>query len=128
VRNNGCDDCRVTPIDQLKTIHYTACKKPWSCPTARTNGNDRKQRSRIDTEATDITTCMLLHREWFLVRKEFEELHYSVSKNEEILSRNTGKYNEEHFLGYCEDEGKYLSMIFPSKGFDIGKLYSHKSQ
>jgi len=128
VKNNGCDDCRETPIDQLTTIHYTACKKPWSCPTARTNNNDKTQRHRIDVALTNATMCMLLHQEWFKIRREFDELYYSVSKDKKILSRRIGKYNEEFYLGYCETESKYLSMIFPEHDFDISKLYPHMEE
>jgi len=123
MRNNGCDDCRITPIDDVRTIHYTACKKPWSCPTARTNNNDKKQRHRINTDLTNITMCMNLHMEWFKIRKEFDELHYFVSKDKDIVTRNTGTYNPEYFLGYCEEEGKYIPIKFPESGFDIAKLY-----
>ena len=68
---------------------------------------------------------MLLHKEWFQLRKEFDELHHSVSKNEAIISRNTGKFKEEYYLGYCNDEGDYNSMLFPEHDFDITKLYPH---
>lgn len=35
-RNNrpelgGCEDCRVLPVEETKTVHFTACKKPWDC-------------------------------------------------------------------------------------------------
>ena len=27
----SCEDCRVTPVELVKSVHYTACKKPWEC-------------------------------------------------------------------------------------------------
>ena len=122
VKNNGCDDCRITSIEQVKTIHYTACKKPWNCPTAR---EGPKQRHRIDPSLVDIDMCYKLHREWFQIRKEFEELHYSVTKNEGIIGKGKGDYKKEYYLGYCTGEGKYNPMVFPEDSFDISKLYPH---
>lgn len=30
--NNGqCEDCRILPVEETMTVHYTACKKPWEC-------------------------------------------------------------------------------------------------
>lgn len=34
-RNNNpddiCEDCMVTPSEQIYSSHYTKCRKPWSC-------------------------------------------------------------------------------------------------
>jgi len=122
--NTGCDDCSITPIDQPKTVHYSACKKPWSCPTSRQDENrGPNKRNRIHTMETEVHMCYLLHKEWFKLRKEFDELLYSVYNDEIILSRSWGKYNVEHFLGYCKDESKYLSIKFPQSDFFIERLY-----
>ena len=71
--------------------------------------------------------CMSLHREWFSLRREFDELHSGLTSNEEIREgirkSRTGDFEPEHFLGYCEGEGKYMPMVFPEGGFDIQKLY-----
>ena len=122
VRNNGCDDCRITPIDNVYTIHYTACKKPWSCPTAR---EGPRERHRIDPSLVNMDMCYKLHREWFELRKDFEKLHYSVTKNEDVLGKDTGDYKKDYYLGYCSAEGKYNPMVFPEGSFDISKLYTH---
>jgi len=29
--NGKCHDCRVLPVSETKTVHFTACKKPWEC-------------------------------------------------------------------------------------------------
>lgn len=26
-----CEDCRILPVHETMTVHYTACKKPWEC-------------------------------------------------------------------------------------------------
>ena len=26
-----CEDCRVLPVAETRTVHFTACKKPWDC-------------------------------------------------------------------------------------------------
>eukprot|EP00985_Skeletonema_marinoi_P033461 scaffold41374_cov153-Skeletonema_marinoi.AAC.2 len=29
-----CEDCRMTPIEQVKTVHCAACQKTWECRLA----------------------------------------------------------------------------------------------
>jgi len=42
--NGKCEDCRILPVNETKTVHFTACKKPWECnvPHPRVPGPKRK--------------------------------------------------------------------------------------
>mmetsp|Transcript_31201 Transcript_31201/g.47788 ORF Transcript_31201/g.47788 Transcript_31201/m.47788 type:complete len:484 (+) Transcript_31201:84-1535(+) len=119
--NVHCEDCRVTPIDLVRTVHYTACKKPWECavPHPRVPRN-KKQVYRL-SHLTNITTCMNLHRKWFELREDFEEELQKASGV--VPAKRDGTHEEKYFMGYCKRPGQYITMELPPENFDIGKIY-----
>ena len=141
--NKKCIDCRTLPIEIIKTVHYTACKKPWECslPTPRTP-KDKSQVYRL-SQLTNVTTCGLLFRKWFDLRGELEDLlSYHVNKKKrptgntnitlykpsergtEDYTGNRVGYKSEYFGGYCTGLGKYIPMNPPPDDFDIETIYS----
>ena len=114
-----CEDCRNTPLENTWTLHYTACKKPWACPTAR---EKKRERHRINSKDVNMDTCHKHHSEWFKLRKEFDELLSSSTGNTTLSSRNIGTYKKESFHGYCHGENDYVPTILP-RDFDIRKVY-----
>jgi hypothetical protein len=116
-----CTDCRILPVDQVKTAHYTACKKPWECtlPHPR-KPRDAKQKHRLQ-ELTNITTCGLLFRKWFDLRQDFEQ---KLQKAGNVIpSLRDGNYEEQYFGGYCKGKGNYIAMNPPPQQFDISNVY-----
>ena len=121
--NTECEDCRNTPIEFVKTVHYTACKKPWECKLAHPrNPRDKKQKYRLQN-LVNVTMCMDLVREWFALRKDFEDELRIASGGKAELSFREGAFQSQYFLGYCSAEGKYLPMKPPPDNFDIKSLY-----
>ena len=120
-QQDQCEDCRVTPVELVKSVHYTACKKPWECtlPHPRTT-RDPRQQYRVDN-LTNITTCGKLFEKWFEYRREFEAQLYETAGV--IPSNRDGSYEPSSFLGYCKRGGHYIPMNLPSEDFDISKLY-----
>lgn len=115
-RNPGeefdCTDCRNTDISLVKSIHYCACKKPWTCPVAREKQNER---NRIDVLSglVNLTTCNLLHKEWFKLRRLYEDRMVKETGDKRILETRRGTFQEDIFMNYCEDEGKYIPIVHP---------------
>lgn len=102
-----CEDCRVVPVEETRTVHYTACNKPWDCrlPHPRVF-RDTAQTYRLK-ELTNITTCGLLFRKYFNVRNDLE-IRISSSMNlVPIVPR--GDLHPEYFRGYCKS-GKYIAL------------------
>lgn len=118
-----CEDCRNTPVEKSWTLHYTACKKPWACPTKREN---RKERHRIDSSIVNMDMCNQHHSEWFKLRKEFDALLASATGNTTIQSQNIGDYKKEAFHGYCKGEKDYIPIFLPEGKFDIRKIYENQ--
>jgi hypothetical protein len=50
-----CQDCRHTPISQIRSIHLTLCQKPWWCPLW-----------------IEEPQCSKFHYEWHRIREDFE--------------------------------------------------------
>jgi len=121
--NNQCEDCRNTPITAVKTAHYTACKKPWECKMAYPrNPRDKKQKYRLEN-LVNVTMCMDLVREWFALRREFEDALTVASGGAAKLSDRTGGFQDQYFLGYCKGDGKYTAIEPPPQDFDIKRVY-----
>jgi hypothetical protein len=73
-----CDDCRVTPWEDVYSVHLTTCRKPWECPFLRT---------------PQPLLCRTAHRAWFDTRRKLElEWKQRLPK---------GGWKAEWTLGYC---------------------------
>jgi hypothetical protein len=120
--NTECEDCRNTPIELVKTVHYTACKKPWECKIAHPRvPRDKRQQYRLQN-LVNVTMCMDLVTEWFALRKEFEDALENASKGKAQLSSRDGAFERQYFLGYCSRDGGYVAMKPPP--YDVvKKLY-----
>mmetsp|Transcript_12208 Transcript_12208/g.18339 ORF Transcript_12208/g.18339 Transcript_12208/m.18339 type:complete len:516 (+) Transcript_12208:50-1597(+) len=123
--NTKCEDCRMTPVEVVKTVHYTACKKPWECqiPTPRVP-RDKRQAYRLHN-LVSIDNCSRLVKEWFKLRKEFEDALETASNGQVKPSTRDGVYYKDYFLGYCRGErgGNYVAIEPPPDDFDIKKIY-----
>jgi hypothetical protein len=119
--NTNCEDCRITPIEEVNTVHYTACKKPWECtvPYPRKT-NVELQKYRL-SHLTNITTCGLLFSKWFELRQDFEDLLQNETGLEP--SQRNGSFEQDYFKGYCASGRRYIPMNPPPEGFNIKKLY-----
>ena len=121
--NTQCEDCRNTPIESVKTVHYTACKKPWECQMANPRvPRDKRQQYRLEN-LVNVTYCMTIVREWFEIRREFEAALEVASNGQVKPVSRTGTYEDEYFLGYCRNSGGYVAIEPPPEGFDIKRIY-----
>jgi len=128
-----CEDCRIVPPHLVKTMHYTACHKPWECsvPHPRVPG-DQRQVYRL-SHLTNITTCMLMHKEWFQLRQELEDSIVEIIRgdnnsakkmaNSKLMPERVGTFEKEFFLGYCRNSYDYIPMVLP-ENFTIERIYA----
>jgi hypothetical protein len=119
--NGQCEDCRILPLEETYTVHYTACKKPWEC----TVPNPRVPRNKRDVhrlqELTNVTTCGKLHHRYFEIRRDIED---RIAKQTGLVpSRRDGAFHPEFFYGYCKAGSNYLSMEDISETFDMKQVY-----
>ncbi|KAL7524410.1 hypothetical protein ACHAXR_001557 [Thalassiosira sp. AJA248-18] len=93
-----CQDCRDTPIEEVKSVHFTLCSKPWKCPVW----------GGVTGETKNI--CAKFHQEWFRIR---EDLDRKSAAEEGVEYKNPGgKHKPEVFHGYCKSNGErgYISI------------------
>lgn len=112
--NGKCEDCRVLPIDETRTVHFTACTKPWDCTVPhpwKPHHRNQDQAYRI-RELTNVTTCRLLFRKYFDIRYEIESMIASSLGVFVDPSNATsgGGFEPEYFRGYCKGQRTYISM------------------
>ena len=91
-----CDDCRATPLEDVLSVHFTLCGKPWEC------------RTDWDAESRDL--CSRLHGEWFRIRRSFEESRTDVDEDQRLLPDLGGAFRPETYFGYCTGPGGYLPI------------------
>lgn len=120
-RNGHCRDCRILPVEQTKSAHYTACKKPWECslPHPR-KPKDPKLQYKLN-ELTNITTCGLLFQKWFELRQDFEDRLQDAAGV--VPSHRNGRFEAMYFGGNCRGRGNYIAMNPPPDNYDIAQLY-----
>lgn len=90
-----CQDCRNTPIEEIKSVHFTLCSKPWKCPLMHGGSKD---------------LCAKFHAEWFRVREDLDRTRAKEGGWE--YSNPGGKEKPEIFRGYCNGphEGGYVPI------------------
>ena len=107
----NCDDvqCQTWDMARAYSVHYTHCRKPWTCPAPESNSLRRN-------------TCAGMHREWFRVRQELEEeLRKKGMLERDRESVAAGKFEVDSFLGYCNESGVYNPMEFVG---EVKKVFS----
>jgi preprotein translocase subunit YajC len=119
--NGRCEDCRILPIEETMTVHYTACKKPWECaiPYPRKPRN-KEQEFRL-SHLTNITTCGLLFEKYFAYRHDIEGRIAKLIGRP--VSNQDGTYFPEYFKGFCNRAGSYNSMEDIPVDLDFKNVY-----
>lgn len=90
-----CEDCRVRPVGDLVSVHFTNCLKPWHCVA--------HQKKDLEHEL-----CQKMHHEWFRVRSDLEETWgHNATGN--------GTFFPDMFFGFCKRHGKkgYMPISRP---------------
>jgi len=80
-----CEDCRVRPLEEIVTFHYTVCQKPWHCLPQKLDVIEKR-------------LCRQLHYQWYSYRSDLER---SWGRN----GSGTGSFEVDHFFGYCTGFG-----------------------
>lgn len=90
-----CEDCRNRSVDEVVTVHYTLCQKPWWC----VNHQQDMIQHRL---------CRKLVHEWYRIRSDMES---SWGRS----GRGPGTYDVDQFLGYCSAGQKkgYIPIAEP---------------
>jgi hypothetical protein len=76
-----CEDCRSRPLEDIASVHFTICQKPWLC-------------LRHAEDMIQHRLCRKLHHEWFKIRSDLEK---SWSRS----GVGQGTLDSSHFFGYC---------------------------
>jgi hypothetical protein len=53
-----CEDCQKAPISQIRSVHYTNCRKPWNCIGVKWMKGQDKKAQGIDERNTGFDKCM----------------------------------------------------------------------
>lgn len=106
-RNNrgmDCEDCQVTPLDQIYSIHYTQCRKPWNCIGESSRARNGEKEG-IPADSVIVDHCLALSRTWNEYRSDLEQKLLNKTGNSIFSSARDGSYMKEVFQGHCRDFG-----------------------
>lgn len=105
-----CEDCMVTNLDQIHSIHYTQCRKPWNCVG---EGIDTAEGINAFAEPTVYKDhCLELVSVWHNVRYDLETKLLGMTGDATIKDGQEGSYKAEVFRGHCKGNGAahYLAL------------------
>ena len=118
-----CEDCQVAPISQIRSVHYTNCRKPWNCiGITWAKGQDKKAQG-IDERNTNFDKCLEVVKLWHNLRSELEGKVIRLTGNQSLEKVwRRGEFKADVFNGHCVENGQGgyipLSGAIPSKVFE----------
>jgi hypothetical protein len=83
-----CQDCRDVPLDEIYSLHFTVCYKPWDCQISP------------ELEGKTKEVCRKYHGEWYRIREDLEKAR--AKKSEYVPPK--GRHMPEIFRGFCKRE------------------------
>jgi hypothetical protein len=111
-----CEDCMQTEMNDIYSMHYTMCRKPWLCQAIGARGgkkpNGGGRGSALNTDVVNVEHCLLMAQKWHLLRSDLESSIYNVTKEESVKLGSAGDYRRDIFQGHCNDDGAehYLTI------------------
>jgi len=113
-RGTDCEDCQTTPLDEIYSIHYTQCRKPWNC-VGEGDTTRKNDKQAIPEDSVKLVHCMTLLREWNLQRSDLETrlLRALAGGDTAAVERGrAGTYVTDVFRGHCAGYGgdEYLPL------------------
>ncbi|KAL7456205.1 hypothetical protein ACHAWC_007732 [Mediolabrus comicus] len=83
-----CQDCREVPLEEIYSVHFTLCQKPWKCPVWY--GTPEKTKH----------ICQKFHGEWYRIREDLEKVR-ALDRQSNYIQPD-GKHMPEIFRGFCK--------------------------
>lgn len=136
-RNKGpyCEDCKITPMDQIYNIHYTQCRKPWLCIDKGNENIPRivRQRTRMDklllpVHSINVPHCLELAQIWHDHRSDLETKLTKLTGDTTIDWGRNGTHSTDVFHGHCSELGPqgYLAIrAKPQSLLQLKELYDN---
>merc|ERR1712029_1167829 len=86
-----CENCMVTPVEEMHSIHYTVCRKPWSCIAKRSNDpdNHNHRKNSIPVDIVHYDQCMQMLKIWHNVRTDLETKLYALTGDDSVENGRT---------------------------------------
>ena len=112
-----CQDCRNVGFEEIKTIHFTLCRKPWWCQAHESN---LVRKSDLGGEE-GFELCLAAHKQWFRTRYLLEK-EWSEKDAYYTMTPDIGKFAQKATHGFCKrrkSHTKYVHMQFPKKRIEL---------
>ena len=106
-----CEQCKFTAVEDIYSIHYSPCGKPWDCLT---EGRDRPSKSVkkfINIAMVDAEHCFELQNQWHSLRADLEKELFLKTGDGSLKRLSEGEFKTETFLGHCRNETDYISLL-----------------
>ena len=102
-----CQDCRTVAFQDIKTVHFTECTKPWWCLANARHGNREKKLGG----PLAFPLCLQAHRAWYRNRQQLEQVWSEQDPTYNVTSID---WMDNETLAYCEEGYIYRKMTFPT--------------
>lgn len=104
-----CEQCMETDVNDIYSIHFTTCHKPWKCISKGSNEFGINKQT-IQEFRVNLKHCYELHRIWHEYRIDFEDKLVALTGDQSVLDGRKGNYKKDIFMGHCDDEGLYRGI------------------
>ena len=109
---DSCEDCMVTPLSDIYSVHFNQCRKPWNCIGSGSRELP-EDKFAIPQDQVHLDHCLELVTEWHRVRTDLEtklqqqQQHVGLSplSNSKISASMSGDYKTLQFQGHCMSYG-----------------------
>lgn len=98
-----CEDCMKADLSDIKSVHYTECRKPWNCVGVGVPGGAKG--AAIDTNAGSFEKCMEVVTRWHEIRSDFESKLFTLTNDPRLTEAASHDYKKDIFQGHCAGEG-----------------------
>ena len=117
-----CEDCQKAPISQIRSVHYTNCRKPWNCIGIKWAKGQGKTAQGIDERNTNYDKCLEVIDLWHRLRTEMEDKVIELTGNQTLVELwRGGDFKKETFNGHCTENGQ--KGYIPLSGGVSSKLF-----
>jgi len=125
--SNTCEDCMQTKMEDIYSMHYTMCRKPWLCQAVGSPGGKKVgggRGSALNTNSVNVDHCLEMAQQWHTLRSDLEASLLELTDDEAIREGASGKYKPDVFQGHCDGDGEEHYLKIAGNGVErIQELY-----
>jgi lipopolysaccharide biosynthesis glycosyltransferase len=120
-----CEDCMKTKMEDVHSMHYTMCRKPWLCQAIGARGGKKPgggRGSALNTDSVNVDHCLEMAQQWHNIRSDLEASLLKLTNDESIKKGASGTYKPDVFQGHCDGDGDEHYLKIAGSEESLGRI------